>query len=152
MAEPFSIAGSAVGVISLGITVCQGLFQYYSACRDGPEDVKALAHSLDGLIRVLEMLSSTMKDYSFDGNAHAAIKDYIADCDEAVRNLARELEKVRKEAPQPAAGGRLSLKDKLGNASKTLLYPFRESTLRKLRGFVEEVCENLALATSSVQL
>lgn len=29
MGDPFSVAGSAVGVISHGLTVCQGLLAYY---------------------------------------------------------------------------------------------------------------------------
>jgi hypothetical protein len=29
MADPFSGAGGAVGVVSLGLTVCQGLLAYY---------------------------------------------------------------------------------------------------------------------------
>jgi hypothetical protein len=152
MAEQFSVAGSAVGVVSLGITVCQGLHRYYSACRDRSDDVKALVSSLDGLIRALDMLRNTIKDNCFDATTQAHIESHIADCGDAVQNLARELEKVKKEVPLSVPGGRLSLKGKLGNAGKTLLYPFRESTLKKLRGFIEEVCENLAVATSSVQL
>ncbi len=53
MTDPLSIGGSAVGIVALGITVCQGLFHYYSSCRDRSADVKALVSSLDGLIRTL---------------------------------------------------------------------------------------------------
>jgi hypothetical protein len=149
MADPFSIAGSAVGNMSLGLTVCQGLFQYYSACRDSSADVKALVSSLDGLIRALEQFESTINDQQFDSKARADIAPFLTECEDAVKNLERELEKVKKEPPT-ASGGRL--KAKLGNASKTLLYPFRESTLKKLQGFVGEVRENLSLAASSVHL
>jgi archaellum component FlaC len=98
------------------------------------------------------VLGDTVKANCFDARTQAHIGSHIADCDDAIQNLARELEKVKKAVPLSATGGCLSLKGKLGNAGKTLLYPFRESTLKKLRGYVEEVCENLAVATRSVQL
>ncbi len=152
MADLFSIAGSAVGVVSLAITVCQGLHQYYSSSCDGPDDIKAFVTSLDGLIHALDVLGDTIKDNCFDASTQAHIESCIADCDDAIQNLARELEKMKKAVPLLGSGGRLSLMGKLSNAGKTLLYPFRESTLKKLRGYVEEVCENLTVATSSVQL
>ncbi len=158
MAESISIAGTAVGVMSLGITVCQGLFQYYSACRDGPEDITALRSSLAGLISTLDGLSRTMKNDRFDSASRAHVQRCLADCDEAVQNLSRELNKVNLEAPQSAGGSssssssRLSVKAKLSKTGKKLLYPFRESTIKKLRGYVEEMCENLSMATGMVQL
>jgi hypothetical protein len=151
MADPFSIAGSAVGVVSLGITVCQGLHRYYSACRDGPSDVKALVGSLDGLICALQLLEGTINDKDFNSAARADIAPFLADCADAVQNLAHELDKVKRDLPA-ATGGRQSVKGKLSSAGKTLLYPFRESTLKKLLGFVGEVRENLHTATSSVHL
>ncbi len=152
MAELCSVAGSAAGVVSLGITVCQGLLRYYSGCRDHSDDVKSVVTSLDALIRALDMLRGTIKDSCFEAITQQHIESYITDCGDAVQNLARELEKVKKVVPPSVPGGQLSLKGRLGNAGKTLLYPFRESTLKKLRDYVEEVCENLAVATSSVQL
>jgi hypothetical protein len=149
MTDPFSIGGSAVGVVALGLTVCRGLFQYYSACRDSSADLKALVSSLDGLICTLEMFKSTINDQQFDSKARADIAPFIADCGDAVTNLERELDKVKKEPPI-APGSRL--KAKLGNASKALRYPFRESTLKELQGFVGEVRENLSLAANSVNL
>jgi hypothetical protein len=156
MADPFSIAGSAVGIVSLGITVCQGLFQYYSACCDGPEDIKALRSSLAGLISTLDVLGRTMKDDRFDSTSRAHVQRCLADCDDAVQNLSRELNKVNLEAPKSAGSSSsssgLSVRAKLGNTGKRLLYPFRESTLKKLRGYVEEMCENLSMAIGTVQL
>jgi hypothetical protein len=34
MADPLSVAGSVVGIISLGITVTQGLVNFYTTARD----------------------------------------------------------------------------------------------------------------------
>jgi hypothetical protein len=81
-----------------------------------------------------------MNDDRFAGDAKTHVDSFIADCSEAVQHLARELEKIKKDEP-PSAGDQLSMKAKLSNAGKTLLYPFCESTLTKLRGYVEEVRE-----------
>ncbi len=104
MADPFSVAGSAVGVVSLSLSVCQGLFQYYNACREGPEDVISLRHSLEGLIRALDVLRSTMNDDTFDRGAQAHVERFVADCSDAVQNLARELDKIKLKGPP--LGGR----------------------------------------------
>jgi hypothetical protein len=111
-----------------------------------------LVTSLDGLIRALDNLRRNLEGDCFDAGTQTHMESYIADCRDAIQNLARELETTKKEVPMSAPGGRLSLKGKFANAGKTLMYPFRESTLKKLRGYVEEVCENLAIAMSSVQL
>ncbi len=118
MADPFSIAGSAVGVVSLGITVCQGLVEFYISVRDGLEDIKLLLKSLDGVIRALNGLSNTMKDGSSDSAAKSQVESCIADCSDAVQHLARELEMVRREALS-GAGNKLSVKARLAAGTRT---------------------------------
>ncbi len=140
MADPFSISSSAVGVISLSHIVCRGLFEYYSACFDSPDDVKTLVTSLYGLISALKMLHRSIDK-----------KLFVADCSDAVENLVRMLDEVKKEQLS-GTEARQSLWGRLGNASKTLLYPFHRSFLKKLQGFVREVCYNLSAATCLVQL
>jgi hypothetical protein len=126
MADPFSIAGSAVGVVSLGITVCLGLFQYYSSCQDASSDVKALVTSLEGLICLLQMLQCTIDDQHFDSAVRADVGPFLAECRDAVENLNCKLEKVKIDSP--SAAGFRRMKEKLGNAHKRINYPFRENT------------------------
>lgn len=40
MSDPLSVAGTAVGIASLGIQVCQGLIKYLQAVNDRNEEIK----------------------------------------------------------------------------------------------------------------
>jgi hypothetical protein len=134
MADSFFVTSSAVGVVLLGNTVCQGLYE-----------------SRGGWNRALDALSSNVKDGRFTDAARTHVENFIADCSETVQHLARELYKTKIDA-LPSSAGRLSMKAKLSNASMTLHHPFRENTWTKLRGFVEEVRENLTMTMDTAQL
>lgn len=58
--EPFSAAGTAVGIVSLGVQVCQGLLSYYSGWKDFGEDVKATTDSIADLRRILLVLEDIL--------------------------------------------------------------------------------------------
>ena len=42
MGDPFSVAGSAVGVISLGLAICQSLISYYGSWKAYDDEIKSL--------------------------------------------------------------------------------------------------------------
>lgn len=53
------VAGSAIGIVSLGITVIQGLCKYYYSWKDASADVMRTLKSLEGFSRILERIQST---------------------------------------------------------------------------------------------
>ena len=55
MADPFSVAASAVSVVSLGIQVCQGLLSYYSDYKSYNDDVSSLYKKVEDLRLTLEI-------------------------------------------------------------------------------------------------
>lgn len=61
MADPFSIGGSAVGIVSLGIIVSQGLLGYYGDWKDCDEDIGNTLSSIHALSSItLEILWSVL--------------------------------------------------------------------------------------------
>lgn len=46
MGDPFSIATGVAGLVSLGITVCDGLHTYFSATKDRKEDLAIVTQNL----------------------------------------------------------------------------------------------------------
>lgn len=59
MGDPLSTVASAVGIVSLGLQVCQGIVQYYSHWKDYTVDI-ASTYELVGQLRgIFEALSST---------------------------------------------------------------------------------------------
>lgn len=74
MSDPISLAGTAVGVVSLGLSVCQGLISYYSAVRDCPKEAKNMLQKLEGLKDVLEVLEDVFQSHDTLRTETAAVK------------------------------------------------------------------------------
>lgn len=49
--------GTALGVVSLGIQVCQGITWYYGEWKDCPEDVAGVAKSAESLGKTFELFN-----------------------------------------------------------------------------------------------
>jgi hypothetical protein len=49
MAEAFGVTANVAGVVSLGLTVCQGLLNSYSVWKDAPDDVERMRESIKAL-------------------------------------------------------------------------------------------------------
>jgi hypothetical protein len=56
MVDPLSVAGSAVGIISLGITVTQALVDFYITVRDQKSNAATTARKHSRLLDLLESL------------------------------------------------------------------------------------------------
>lgn len=139
------LAGTAVGVISLGIQVCQGLVEYYGSWRDAPKDVARMCQSIRSLEEMLNVVNTIVKDNRFASQAESGIQSGIDSCATSIVELQSQLIKVQ-EINGPGTWS------KVHGQGRRLLYPFRESTLLKLNGIVAEMRENLSFALDVLQL
>lgn len=144
MAE-LGVAGSAVGVISLGIQVCQGLIQYYGSWKDASKNVSQTCKAVRSLEEILEVLNVTIKEKGVATQAETTIQNSINACTDSIEELRAELCNV-----QEVKGS--SVWSKVHGQGRRLLYPFRESTLVKLKEIVAEIRENLSLAVDVLHL
>ncbi|CAM1509295.1 Fc.00g030340.m01.CDS01 [Cosmosporella sp. VM-42] len=141
MADLLSIAGSAVGVISLGITVAQGLFDYYAAFQGQKSDVAHTTKKLSRLLELLESLRQQLERRQSQAENHeilANMESSMEDCKELIRDLEVELNKFNQAPGLRAAGRRVA-------------YPFRQSTLQKLEEDVNDFISCLSLAMQLLQ-
>lgn len=133
----------AIGIVSLGIQVCQGLLKYYGSWKDGRKDVAALCSSLESLSSILDRLEHTLTGTIED---KSTIKDCIKACRSSIEQLDNKLSKVQSVADT----GKLTAK--IHDQGRRLLYPFRESTLVKLKEIVADIRSILALAVNATHL
>jgi hypothetical protein len=145
MAEALGFVSSVAGVVSLGISVCQGLVQYYSSFKDQKSDVATTVSSISTLSSILELLKSSIGDKKFDGKIMENVSKSIESCEEGILALQKKLRKVKEVE-------NVDLKSKVHDLGRRALYPFRESTLVKLREIVDDVRSNLALALDTLHL
>lgn len=60
MADPFSVAGSAVGVISLGLAVGQGLLAYYGPLKAYDEQIHDVSDRIKSFSSTLKALKAVL--------------------------------------------------------------------------------------------
>lgn len=148
MAEPFSLSSGAVGIIAVGLTVCNAITQYYNSYKHAPQAAEAIIIHVANLTRVLNLLRSVSSNQrEFPRKIWDQVEGYISSCESGVRNLERKVMKC-KATKADDNNGLINIK----NAGKRLIYPFRESTLAKFREIVSELIDPLSLALDALQI
>ena len=146
MTDPFSAAGSVVGVISLGLSACQGLLQYYASWKDYENDVSMTMRSLESLVETFHLLEMIVKDRDLKPELAGRLEASIVACKDGVDSLKKKLEKIKQN------GSPVSLQEKARSQARRVLYPFRQSTLVKLREIVSDLRNNVSLVMSTLQM
>lgn len=127
MADPFSVAGSAVGVISLGLTVCQGLLAYYGPFKAYDEQIHDVSNRIKSFNSTLEALKDVLANAGVSSSALTPRSATVAlgcifNCQEGLKRLKNMLDKCRKS---PSTKSFLRSKIQIDR----MLYPFRRDTL-----------------------
>lgn len=147
MSDPLSAAGSAVGITSLGIQVCQGLVWYLQSLDGRSQAIKETLEEIRTLISVFYSLNDILPKIDKRRCAETtAIRQCLRACVEKIGDLQQLLPKLG--GPSSTASAR----DKMKSAGKALVYPFREEKLTSLRRSLQELldCLQLTINVSSL--
>lgn len=147
MAEAFGVAGSAVGVISLGIQVCQGLLTYYDSWKGCHQDIESTSRSIANLTAILKRIARVIGDQAKEGDVvEQQINNIVTQCLGSIKGLSEELTKFEKY-PDSA-----DIRAKIKSHMRRLYYPFKESNLAKLRDSVQDIRDDLVPALEILQV
>ena len=139
--------GSAVGVISLGIQVCQGLLKYYDSWKGCHQDIENTSKSIASLTKTLELVLRVIKTKTGQGEPiEQQINSIVVRCLTGIEALSKELERFEKYTDST------DIRSKIKSHMRRLYYPFRESTLAKLRDSVLDVRDDLVPALAVLQV
>ena len=148
MAEALGVAGSVVGIVSLGIQLTQGLLKYYGSWKDQDNVVEEMCISLDNLSASLMVLEKALQPPArFDKSVKDSVEKNINAMHGTMQKLEDELCKVR-DAESPKNGVRSAMRRHVRRA----FYPFREETLSKIQRGVAEAHRHLDLALQVLQM
>lgn len=148
MAEVLGVAGSVVGIVSLGIQLTQGLLKYYGSWKDQDIVVEDMCISLDSLSGSLTVLEKALQSPArLDKGVKDSVEKNINAMHGTMRKLEDELCKVR-DAESPKFGVRSAMRRHVRRA----FYPFKEETLSKIQRVVAEAHRNLDLALQVLQM
>jgi hypothetical protein len=140
------VLGTAVGVTSLGITLCQGLLDYYNTWKTFDSDIDDIYKSVTDLSRTLKILENVLKDDNLDKESKDRVGDCVTSCFQAMATLLSEAKSVSKNT-QP-----VGTKQKILWKVQRLQYPFRANTLTKLKRTVNDIQGRLQVSLHVQQL
>ena len=148
MADPLSIAGTAAGLISLGIQVTQKLVEFYTAYKSQDSALAGMIERLENLSSILQTLESTLSHRNAQKEEEGVIKRMeisIGECDELIHELDEECRKFHKTSSNGVAAA-------VRVAGRRATYPFRQSTLQRLDEAIGEIRNNLSFSLDVLQL
>jgi hypothetical protein len=149
--DPFSIASGAAGVVSLGLSVCQGLLAYYDPYKAYNEEIKNLTIRTEGLKSVLQGLQQLLTthealDVSQTMNLMPIVVTTFLNCHEGLQSLQDRLDKYPRKRST-----KISKIEALFD-TKRLQYPFQRGTIMALADSVKSLQDNLAIAMALLHL
>ncbi|OAG06984.1 uncharacterized protein CC84DRAFT_1258202 [Paraphaeosphaeria sporulosa] len=142
MGDPFSIAGSAVGVISLGIVACQKLYYVIDDIRTAADKAEAIRAGLDRLENGLEQLETVLGKLGPTSSVAAA--------DVSVTACANVLSRLRDELPYDANPTKQGVHQLFRALRCRLSYPLKKGELNYLRTLIKDTHQNLHTAQLTV--
>ncbi|KAF5974039.1 hypothetical protein FBULB1_7943 [Fusarium bulbicola] len=113
MSDPLSVAGSAVGIISLGIQVCQGLISYLQSFKSQDQDIQDSLKDVQTVISILYSLKGILPKVDERSSGTPAIRRCLAESEENLREFQQFALKLRHTKIQIHTNV-----DDLGNAFK----------------------------------
>lgn len=147
MSDPLSVAGTAVGITSLGIQVCQGLVWYLRSVHGRKAEIAEDLGEVQSLISIFYALNDILPKINRTQCTEATtIRRCLEDSEGKLLELQRLLIKLR--GPEQCTTNR----EKMREAGRTLVYPFRADTLKSLRQSLRELLDNLNLAVNITSL
>jgi ankyrin repeat domain-containing protein 50 len=149
MSDPLSIAGGAVGVISLGIQVIQGLVTYLQEWKSQDADIATTVLHLEDLKRTLEHLNSVLNDSNMPTENTGLLQhleQLARRVEGGIDELQAALSKFRKNAPSEEKLARIKV------VFRSFQYPFKKDVLKSLINTVRDMRLNLSTALQILNL
>ena len=146
MAEALGVASGVAGLLSLGLELCHEILAYYDGVMSFDEDVKRMCSSIKDVNKILRVIENTLTKGTFSADTIEIVETSISRCTEGLATLQKKLGKIRANDPDG------TFKTKLEYTKKRLLYPFKESTLAKLRELCGNLQDNLGLALNALNM
>jgi hypothetical protein len=144
MADPFSITGSAVGVVSLAIQLCKGLEWYVSGVKDARDKAEQIAAEMEELANLLELLESIVAKVD-QSQSVTATRTGIKSCTDAIATIRKKL----KPGDQASNGG---IKSSLKRLGKRLAFPFKEADIKYWKDVLNTLQQSLQTALLALLL
>ncbi|KAF2027800.1 hypothetical protein EK21DRAFT_91170 [Setomelanomma holmii] len=147
MRDPFFVAGTAVGITSLGIQTCQILHKYCSEYRGHHDDIDPIVKQAEGLQGILDGLQQVKENCEINNHAPSSqLHLALQACQETLQKLNKMAERCRgQKHPE-------DIQERLRAARKRALWPFRKDALAGMQTTLSRFQDNISLALQITSL
>ncbi|KAK4166856.1 hypothetical protein QBC43DRAFT_349584, partial [Cladorrhinum sp. PSN259] len=145
MPDPLSTAVSVVGIISLGIQVCEGLISYVHSVKDRKNDVADGFREAKTLISIFYSLHDLLPKIPPETSI-TSIQRCLKDSEEELSAMQKWLVNLR------GSSDSTTFKGKMEEASCSVVYPFRQGKLDALRQTLQRLLDGLQMSVSVATL
>ncbi|KAL6412826.1 hypothetical protein AUP68_04035 [Ilyonectria robusta] len=148
MADPLSVASGVAGLVSLGISTCNGLHRYLDAVKGRQEDITKVAQR----VRLLESTIEALQDCERRlGGRYERAATTVAVCLQLCGNELRALETTIKALEPPSTPSN-SIMNKLDRGKLALTCPFHRQNLLQVEDQLSRVTGILNTAVQALTL
>ncbi|KAI1457538.1 hypothetical protein F4805DRAFT_428169 [Annulohypoxylon moriforme] len=141
MADALSVTGAAVGIVSLGIQVCQGLISYYRSIEGRKQELTDGLREVQNLLVVFSSLNGILPQVNqrrpCDFNI---IRECLEDSEKTLQELQLRLDNLKSSSTSS------KIKNRMKETGRTALYHFVRDKLVSLRQTLHQLLHNLNLA------
>ncbi|CAH0017327.1 unnamed protein product [Clonostachys rhizophaga] len=150
MANPLSVAGSAVAVVSLGLRVTGGITEYIDALHSRDQYITSVRQKNDTLRKTLQVVEASLSRLQLQGD-HQAAAQVVRECLDTSMKELKALEDLITELTigDPSLPRRQS---KIKTQGRKLMYPFSRPKLEQLGTRLGHINAALQLALQTLGL
>ena len=146
MADPVSLVGLGVGLISFGLQVCDSITKYLGGLKCREEDIASARRQVDTTGAVLQLiLTSISRFQSSQHGSTAGVAACLRSCEDELKALENHVAEI---TGTDITG--TSFKDRLKIQNKKLAYSFNREKLQQLESRMAHVNSILQLALQSL--
>lgn len=148
MADPLSIAGLGLAVVSLGFQVSGGIITYIDGLKCRDDDIASVRQQNDSLQKTLDFINSSLSRLQHDHqDATLVVHDYLQSCEHQLSALQSHVTNLT-AYNQASTSRKINIK----NQGKKLLYPFSRPKIEQLEKRICNVNATLRLALQTLGL
>ncbi|KAJ5729904.1 uncharacterized protein N7483_004412 [Penicillium malachiteum] len=151
MAE-LSLVSSVAGVISLGLSVCQGLVTYSSHFKSFHDETGDVATKAKGLEIVLKAISDLISNPDAFNRSSSIVAEKIKTASQCLLDCKQGLEKLKSSLDEVKRDSSSGKSQKAKQYLERCLYPLRWGNLVGRVDTIEGLQSNLEMALSSLRI
>ncbi|CZR32043.1 uncharacterized protein FPRO_02076 [Fusarium proliferatum ET1] len=148
MADPLSVAGLALAVVSLGLQVTGGITDYFDSLKSRDQDIASIIQQNDTLKKTLQVIESSISRFQNDHRtATEALRQFLDSSNDELKVLEGMVATLTTNDQ-----GATDRRTKARNKGKKLLYPFHRPKLEQMATKLHHINATLQLGLQSLGL